>query len=165
MNKDLTKTVILLGGNLGQVTQTFAIALRELQKLGEVTGYSSLYRSRAWGMDEGTPDFYNRALQLKTAISPDDLLGALLDIEKKFGRKRKVSKEYRSRQLDLDIIFYGDKIIETQRLVVPHPRMQLRSFTLKPLLEIIPEFVHPVLQKRIQQLYYECPDRAKVIRC
>jgi len=84
-----------------------------------------------------------------------------LEIEKQLGRKRS-GNGYSSRTMDIDIIFYGDSVIDEPDLVVPHPRMHLRNFVLVPLCEIFPDFVHPVFGKTIRQLLEECPDEGKV---
>lgn len=154
-----------MGGNLGNVIQTFILTQRELQKFGNIVEGSSIYSSKAWGMGKDTPDFYNQAIVLETALSPELLLKSLLEVERNFGRKRNNEAGYSSRELDLDIIFYGNKIIKTNVLEIPHPRMHLRNFTLEPLVEIIPQFIHPVLGKTIKELSKSSPDQEKVTKC
>jgi len=161
----LVKTTILLGGNLGKVPETFELALIELQELGHIVKKSSVYCSKAWGMGADTPDFYNQAVLLQTDLTPVDLLYGLLEVEKKFGRKRKDVSNYESRLLDLDIIFYENQVLDSEDLKIPHPRMHIRSFTLVPLAEIIPEFVHPILNETIEQLLNKQADAEQVVPC
>ena len=90
---------------------------------------------------------------------PQQLLEIIFDIEKKVGRKRNLSKNiYQSRVIDIDILFYGNKVINKQNLIIPHPLLHKRKFVLTPLKELSPDLIHPVFQKKIEQLDKECMD-------
>ena len=123
--------------------------------LGEITAASSLYQTAAWGKQD-QPDFLNQALVLRTALLPEDLLQNLLNIEVQMGRQRFQKND--PRIIDLDIIFYDDLVMQTDRLTIPHPLMHLRRFVLEPLNEIAANLVHPVLKKTIATLLEICPD-------
>ena len=155
------ETVLLLGGNMGDSAELCRKAVELIEKqIGETTRVSSLYSSEAWGF-ETEQDFINQAVVVRTSLPPHRVLELALEIEAQLGRKRS-GKGYSSRTMDIDVIFYGGKIIDTPRLTVPHPRLHLRNFVLIPLCEIIPDFVHPVFGKTIRQLLEECPDEGKV---
>ena len=123
-----------------------------------------MYESEPWGFDSQTW-FLNIALRGDTSLDPKALLKELLLIEKELGRIRiPGSTGYESREIDIDIVFYSDFIIDTPDLVVPHPRMAQRLFVLVPLCEIAPAFIHPVLGKSIRLLLSECDDTSRVNR-
>lgn len=156
----MTTIYLLLGSNEGDRIHLLQTAVRELQQhCGAVIKKSSLYETAAWGLEE-QPDFLNQVVKLKTPHSPQALLTAIQEIEKNLGRQRKV--KWGQRTLDIDILFYGKKIIQTPTLTIPHPYMQDRRFTLLPLAEIAPHFVHPLLRKTIATLLKECKDRLEV---
>jgi len=109
----------------------------------------------------GQPDFYNQVVSLVTSESANALLAILQEIESNIGRKRIVKWE--ARIIDIDILFYGDLIVRTQTLRIPHPLIPKRNFALIPLLELVPDLVHPVLDKTIQELYIESLDPLEVL--
>ncbi|MCK5776367.1 MAG: 2-amino-4-hydroxy-6-hydroxymethyldihydropteridine diphosphokinase [Bacteroidales bacterium] len=152
------KIVLLLGGNEGDTRGYLrnAITLLE-QQLGMMTHQSYFYKTAAWGFE--AEDFINIGLVIETDKSAEECLQATQDVEDELGRiKEDNTQGYQDRNIDVDIIFYGDEIINTAELVIPHPRMQERNFVLQPLLEIIPEFQHPVFKKSIKALATECLD-------
>lgn len=152
------KAVLLFGGNLGTVEATFLKAKLELEKKGRILQESTLYTAKAWQMPEGTPDFLNQVVVYETELSPSDLLKFVLNIEAELGRVRnldKAFKGYQSRTLDIDILFYDDIVLESEELVIPHPRLQERKFVLEPLYELMPNLMHPKLGKRIIVLLNE----------
>lgn len=113
---------------------------------------SSEYTTAPWGF-EAEEWFLNVLLVVETELEPDALMDALLAIEAELGRVRHPEKEgYCSRTVDLDILYYGDKVIRTEKVTVPHPRLHLRQFALMPLCEIIPDFLHPEFNLSQQQL-------------
>jgi 2-amino-4-hydroxy-6-hydroxymethyldihydropteridine diphosphokinase len=139
---------IALGANLEQPEQTLRTAMGTLAKLprSSLTARSSLYRTAAiTGPDDNTaqPDYINAVVRIETELAPQGLLDRLLAIEQSHGRER----SYRNapRTLDLDLLLYDDKVIRSETLTVPHPRMHLRRFVLDPLTEIAPDCVIPDL--------------------
>ena len=151
-----SKVHLLLGGNLGNREENLSNAILEIQnKIGEVKIKSSIYETAAWGMED-QPDFLNQVLIVETNMDAMEVLLTCLAIEKKLGRIRKL--RWGERLIDIDLLFYGSEIINSQRLTVPHPEIQNRRFTLLPLLEIDPELIHPKLNKTIKELLETCPD-------
>lgn len=147
-----TEAVILLGSNLGDRLGFIRNALQIIgQHCGDILILSSLYESEPWGFT-GAGNFLNQVVQIRTQLHADHLLDQLLEIEASFGRIRPANSAYASRVLDLDILYYGNEIIETSQLSIPHPRLHLRKFTLLPLCEILPDFVHPLLNKTQMEL-------------
>lgn len=113
---------------------------------------SAFYETEPWGMDSENW-FVNAVVEIKTSLSPQELLAECQRIEKQLGRKREESKEYSDRTIDIDILFYNKDIINEENLTIPHKFVHLRAFTLVPLLELIPNFEHPVLHKTISELH------------
>ena len=152
---------LLLGGNQGDVQQSLALAQTIIaERIGAVTAASSLYRTAAWGVSD-QPDFLNQVLAIETLHSPMEVLVICLDIEKILGRERR--ERWRERLIDIDLLFYDQQVLQEEHLTLPHPRLHLRNFTLIPLLEIAPDFVHPVFEKTIETLYCESKDSLEVI--
>ena len=159
----MTKLYLLLGGNLGDKKSVFAEARMILEKaIGKITAQSALYETEPWGFDSEDL-FWNQVLEISTVLSPDDVLQQTQQAELSLGRIRKAN-QYASRIIDIDILFYGELIINQANLIVPHPRIQERKFTLIPLCEIAPDLIHPVFQKNIRQLLDECTDPLKVVK-
>ena len=157
----MIKLYILLGGNLGDKQQVFSDARARLsQQVGTITSQSAVYETEPWGF-ESDDIFWNQAIEISTKLFPEEVLKQTQQIESELGRIRKTS-QYDSRIIDIDILFYGDQVIELENLIVPHPRIQERKFALVPLCEIAPELIHPVFQKSMQQLLEECTDLLKV---
>ena len=159
MNK-LEKIYLHTGSNLGQKEQQLDQARQLIgQTIGQVTAQSQVYETEAWGLPD-QPNFVNQALEVETALSPDELINRILSIEQKMGRIR--SEKWTARLIDIDIIFYSDKIIKTEKLTIPHPFMHERNFVLIPLVEIAGNFIHPELQTSIKELYERSKDQLKV---
>ena len=157
----MIKLYILLGGNLGDKQKVLSEARIRLNKLlGKITAQSSVYETEPW-VFESADLFWNQVLEISTSLSPKEVLRQTQQIELQMGRIRKES-QYDSRIIDIDILFFGDKVIESENLIVPHPRIQERKFALVPLNEIAPGLMHPVIQKSIGQLLDECTDPLKV---
>ena len=157
----MVRLYLLLGGNLGDKQKVLSEARIRLNKLlGKITAQSSVYETEPWGF-ESADLFWNQVLEISTSLSPKEVLRQTQQIELQMGRIRKES-QYDSRIIDIDILFFGDKVIESENLIVPHPRIQERKFALVPLNEIAPGLMHPVIQKSIGQLLDECTDPLKV---
>ena len=152
----MNQTYLLIGGNLGNRQKNLEKA-KELivANAGQVGKTSSLYETEAWGMRD-QPAFLNQVLFLFTKLDPRQLLSTILDIEHQMGRER--TQKFGPRAIDIDILFYNDAIIDEPGLTIPHPQLHLRKFTLEPLYEIAPSFIHPVLNKSISDLLEDCPD-------
>ncbi|MEP5430416.1 MAG: 2-amino-4-hydroxy-6-hydroxymethyldihydropteridine diphosphokinase [Flavobacteriaceae bacterium] len=147
-----------LGSNVGNRYLSLQKALFQIQKkTGTLLAVSSVYENPAVGFKGG--DFLNACVIVLTDLPPGELLLVLLQIEKTFGRERSLHAGYQSRTLDIDIIFYGNEVISTQELTVPHPQLENRNFVLKPLADIAPQHYHPVLNKDIRNLLQQCKDR------
>ena len=146
----MNRAVLLLGGNLNNPRENFKKSCTEINKnIGTISQKSSLYESEAWGF-ESEYLFLNQVIIVNTKLNAFDLLKATQEIERKIGRKEKTQSQiYSSRLIDIDILFFNNDIIETKDLIVPHAKLHLRNFTLLPLKELIPEFIHPVLNKSI----------------
>jgi 2-amino-4-hydroxy-6-hydroxymethyldihydropteridine diphosphokinase len=159
----MERCYILFGSNMGDRERLFADACLLINnRCGRVMEVSTAYESEPWGFvaDEW---FLNRVIAVDTELDPEELLQKLLDIEAELGRVRHPEQEgYTSRPIDLDILYFGKRVIQTESLTVPHPRLHLRRFALVPLCELIPDFVHPVLNKTQRELLQECPDTSEV---
>lgn len=139
-----TIAVVGLGANLGDTEANVhgAIAVLDLLPATEVLRASKLYRTSAWGQAE-QPDFINATALLETGLGARALLGHLLAIERDFGRTRMPGERWGPRTLDLDLLLFGDFVIDEPGLQVPHPYLQERAFVLLPLAEIAPELQIP----------------------
>ena len=148
-----------LGSNIGDREAQLREAVRRLCQLGKIAAASSFYETepvevtdQAW--------FLNCVVALTTDLKPAELLGQVLNIERAMGRHRVRSKGPRS--IDIDILLFGDAVLDTPELTVPHPAMSSRRFVLEPLAEIAPEIQHPKLKKTIRELQAELPPGQKV---
>lgn len=156
------QVVVIFGSNSGDKRRTIEEATTLLSKrVGAVVIKSSFYETEPWGF-ECTELFLNQVVIFECTLAPENILQACLETEKQLGRIRPAGIRYASRTIDIDILFYGQQTISTTQLTVPHPRLELRNFVLTPLNEIIPDFIHPVLHKKISGLLAECPDKMAV---
>ncbi len=131
------------------------------EEVGPVVQASSLYETAAWGKTDQS-DFMNQVIEIQSHLSPIALLDTVLAIEKKMGRVR--IEKWAERIIDIDLLFYGQEMIQEARLVVPHPFIAVRNFVLAPLVEIAPDFIHPLTELSIAELYEQCPDQLAVRR-
>ena len=153
---------LLLGSNLGDRAALLRQARARLAATaGLIEAESGLYETAAWGRED-QPAFLNQALAVRTALSPADLLAACLATEQQAGRQR--LEHWGSRTLDVDVLFFGEEIIDMPGLQVPHPRLAERRFALVPLAEIARSLRHPQLGETIGTLLARCPDPLPVRR-
>jgi len=158
----MSTAYLLTGSNEGDRTGNLQKAVLNLRDLaGNISRCSPVFESPAWGFDHPTP-FLNQALELKTTMSPHGLLKIILQIEEKCGRVRSGTGGYEARTLDIDILFYDDLVIDTPELTLPHPRLHLRRFALKPLSLIAGKHLHAKIGRTVAELLSECPDTGPV---
>ncbi len=144
---------IAIGTNLGDKEENIRQSIKKMEQNNiHIIKKSNVYKTMPYGY-KNQPVFLNCVVQAETMLSPEELLYTLLSIEKQMGRKRKI--HWGPRIIDLDIIFYDNLIINSSNLKIPHPDMQNREFVLKPLCDIAPNFVHPVLHKTMKELLKE----------
>ena len=156
------KYLLLLGGNLGDVALTFDKARRRLASLGTAVRCSRLYASRPWGFEAET-DFRNQVVELHSDLTPQQMLRATQRIERSLGRTAKTGGQgYESRPIDIDFLFCGDEVVDEPALVIPHPQLHLRRFTLVPLCELWPDLTHPQQHQTMRRLLDICPDHSEV---
>ncbi len=153
---------LLLGSNLGNRAAYLQHARQHLAATaGELVAASALYETAAWGLEE-QPAFLNQVLAVRTDLAAPALLAACLATEQQAGRERQ--QRWAARTLDVDILLYGDAIISTPTLSVPHPALPARRFALVPLAELAPQLVHPQLRQTIAELLADCPDPLEVMK-
>ncbi|AKA35595.1 2-amino-4-hydroxy-6-hydroxymethyldihydropteridine diphosphokinase [Flagellimonas lutaonensis] len=156
--KEETIAYLSLGSNLGNRLNLLQKALFELgTSAGKVTAISPVYENPPIGFEGGS--FLNVCAELRTSLEPTSLLDELLRVEQKFGRIRQQGQGYSSRPIDIDIVYYGDQVVQTDALAIPHPEMANRRFVLKPLADIAPQFYHPVLKKDTRNLLQQCKNK------
>jgi 2-amino-4-hydroxy-6-hydroxymethyldihydropteridine diphosphokinase len=165
LNKNLTSlaTVFLsLGSNLGDREKNLKYAIQLIGlHAGKVIKLSSFYETASWGI-ESKNLYFNQVIIVDSIFEPDILIEKLLSIEKQLGRERLEKYRFADRSIDIDILFYDNIILETKKLLIPHPKIASRRFVLVPLNEIAHRFLHPVLKKTIGQLLIECEDALMV---
>lgn len=159
-----TKRVYLgLGTNTGNKEENLTRAIELLSlALGSPVALSGIIESKPWGF-ESENGFLNCVAAFDTTLTPASLLDTTEEIERTLGRTRKsLNGEYSDRIIDIDILFYGNDIIESERLTVPHPLLHKRGFVLLPLQEIAPQLIHPRLHRSIEELATELNDNALI---
>jgi 2-amino-4-hydroxy-6-hydroxymethyldihydropteridine diphosphokinase len=156
----MNQAFILLGTNLGDKRANLKKAT-ELIKVSHciLTKQSSIYETAAWG-NTNQDNFYNQVIEVNTELLATDLLQILLQIETQMGRVR--NQKWEARIIDLDILYYNHEIIDTENLKVPHPYLHVRRFTLAPLVQIAPQFLHPIFNKTNTVLLENCSDNSEV---
>ncbi len=159
----MERIFLSLGSNLGDRGLNLKRGIGLLAQLaGKPGAVSSIYETEPWGCDSQL-NFYNQVIELFTPLRPLPLLEVIHKTEKLCGRDRPVMR-YAPRTLDVDILLYGDSVIDFPELVIPHPHLQDRRFVLVPIIEIAPHAIHPILKKNMEQLLRDCADEKKIIR-
>lgn len=143
-----------LGSNLGDRENNLREAIERIGQIGRVGAVSSLYETEPVEFTE-QPEFLNCAAELDTSLTPGQLMKKLLEVEGAMGRQRLQKKG--PRIIDIDILLFGDEVVDGPALRIPHPAIQERRFVLEPLAEIAPGLIHPVLKKTIRELLAELP--------
>ena len=149
-----------LGSNLGDREDNLRGAVSLLRQRVSLIVLSAVYETEPWGYTS-QPNFLNLVCAVETGLSPQELLELAQGVERELGRVP--TFRYGPRTMDVDILLYGDEVIETPDLRIPHPRFSERAFALVPLAEIAPALVHPVLRKSIAKLLEEVSGREKVV--
>jgi 2-amino-4-hydroxy-6-hydroxymethyldihydropteridine diphosphokinase len=157
-----TSLILLLGSNQGESMLLLKKARTMLTAtLGRIKTTSSVYRTKAWGKPD-QPDFFNQVVVIAFSGTAAHALDTILEIEHKMGRVR--TQKWGVRTIDIDILYFGNEVLHTEKLTVPHPALHSRRFTLVPMVEILPDFIHPVFNKTQEQLLAQCPDQLEVAK-
>ena len=152
----MVNVFLLLGSNLGDRKLFLQQANEHIsEEVAPIITTSAIYETQSWGKTD-SPDYLNQVVVIRTELSAKIILQRILNIEWKIGRIRE--EKWGPRIIDIDILFYGDSLIDEPDLQVPHPELHKRRFTLDPLAEIAPDLIHPVLHKTILQLKNELTD-------
>lgn len=152
---------IQLGSNIGERESFITKSMHKVEDdIGKIITSSSIFETTAWG-NENQNNFLNSVIEIKTPFDAFTILQKSQEIENNLCRER--SDKWGERTIDIDILFYNNKIINTKELTVPHPLIQKRKFVLVPLSEIAPNYMHPILKKNISTLLSECKDTQKVL--
>lgn len=146
-----------LGSNLGDRVEYIERAIEEIGSLKntKILKRASLYETEPWGFTE-QPDFINSAVEIETSLSAEALFSGVKSIEQKL--KRKSKGKWQEREIDIDILFYGNEIIKSERINIPHKEIEKRKFVLIPMNELAPDFVHPVFNETITELLSKSGD-------
>lgn len=168
-NPRKVKAYVGLGSNEGDRVGFVQQAVALLKDIPQITVFecSSLYETEPIG-DEYSQWFVNAVVSIETGLSCEELLDVLKDIETRLAALHSdnvtsITNRGRLRIMDLDILFFGDEVVETEDLIVPHPRLHLRAFALVPLLELAPDMVHPKFHKTVAELHEELPEPEQVL--
>lgn len=151
---------LIVGSNLGdRVAQIKQAKKLITEQVGAIEHESHMYETQPWGYAD-QPWFINQVFAITSPLEPAELLYSVKKIEKETGRLP--NEKWHARHLDIDILLCGEKVVDEGDLIIPHPMMHKRNFTLIPLMEIAANVLHPVLQKSIEELYQESRDDGEV---
>ena len=149
-----------VGSNVGDRLENIREAIRRLSARMKILRESSVYETSPLEITD-QPDFLNAVLEAETDLSWAETLSVIKKIEADMGREKTI--RFGPRNIDIDILFYDDVVMDTPGLTIPHPRMHTRAFVLEPLSEIVPEYVHPLLKKTVAQIYSGLHDETQRI--
>lgn len=150
-----------LGSNKGYRTSYLSNAIKQITaKIGQVTDQSAIYQTEPWGKKD-QDDFLNMAIKVESNLAPEDALNAAKKIETDMGSEKK--EKWGPRIIDIDILYCGDLIMEKDNLVIPHPHIYERNFVLIPLMEIAGDFIDPVKEMSIEDIFDLCKDESEVL--
>ena len=162
LKKMQNQVILSIGSNQGDklayIERCFQLIHLEI---GNDVHVSKLYLSASWGFESA--DFYNCALLVHTSETAPQVLAGLQEIEEKMGRAKKAGEGYEARVIDIDIIGFNDEIVTLPDLQIPHPQLHNRLFVLLPLKDLLPNYMHPLLNKKIADLIHECEDEGNCI--
>ena len=151
---------VSLGSNLGDRAGNLLLAIRGMLSAGlDVTRLSQVYETEPVETFAQRL-FLNMVAEVRATIDPEEMMSRLLQVEESLGRTRDIAKGPRT--IDLDLLLYGDQIVDSKLLTLPHPRFHLRRFVLVPLAELAPQFVHPMLKETVRELLEQLSDDAQV---
>jgi GTP cyclohydrolase-4 len=162
MTPDTVEVYLALGSNMGNRKQNLTEAINYLSQRLQVVTLSSIYDTEPVG-NVDQPRFLNMVCRVYTTLEPNALLALAKGIESKMGRA--FGKINAPRPIDIDILIYGDLVLNTRELVIPHPRMAKRAFVLVPLAEIAPGQKHPTSGKTIKHLLADLRDAKDIVKC
>lgn len=156
----MVKLYLLLGSNVGNRQKSLLTALKHIdERIGKVGKKSKIYQTEPWG-ERDQEDFLNQALELETKLKPKKVLEKIAEIESLMEREE--TYKWGPREIDIDILFYGEEMVSEMDLTIPHPFLHERRFTLIPLSEIAPDLYHPIMGATILDLLLECEDTLDV---
>lgn len=156
------EAIFSIGSNLGNRVQNLQKATELLaEEIGAITGKSSYFATEPWGVEEQQPQFLNAVVVCQTEQMPEEIKQHIAIIEQTIGRPANHEMN-KPRIIDIDLLFLGQLIYNTEDFQVPHKRLHLRKFVLLPLKEIRPEYKHPVFRKSVKELLRDCPDNTSV---
>lgn len=151
-----------LGSNMGPRAANLRTAAALISKnIGKIAKQSHMYETDPWGNTD-QDSFYNQVLMINTTLDPREILSEISKIEREMGREKK--EKWGPRLIDIDVLFYGKRIIRDKGLEIPHPELHKRNFVLVPLMEIAPDLEHPVLHEQIDELYIKSLDPGEVVQ-
>lgn len=164
MSEQDTDVYFSLGSNLGDRMKHLKFGVDRLREKLTLVEISPVYETESWGYED--PKAYlNIVAQYQTSLSPEAIMNEIAKIEHDAGRNSHSAdlvKTYKARTLDIDILFYGNKVFENSGLIIPHPRLHLRNFVLIPFADIAPEFIHPTIARTMEELKKESLDTSKI---
>ncbi len=150
-----------LGSNKGNRTDFLTDAMKRISsKIGEIKEQSSIYQTEPWGKKD-QDEFLNLAIKVDSNLEPGDVLSAIKNIEVSMGVEKR--EKWGPRIIDIDILYCNDVVMETENLVIPHPHIYERNFVLIPLMEIAGDFIDPVKDISIEEIFDLCKDESEVL--